>query len=184
MEEAYNKHSKPTVYTEGKKVWMHNDIRKIGECSILRNEFLKTPFKIIQVVRTHNLKLQNTVTGKIMKNLVHVDRVKHVINRKTDDTKTDESMGLVTQQEDTSEQEQQSTSVQTTLQQHKESENTTITPTKEETHDGKTTPEVPIVNNHLPIDNVYEVEKLVKQRPVFYLYTTKLYTDKIAGLCK
>ena len=30
---------------------------------------------------THNVRLQNTVTGKIMKNPVHVDRIQHLVER-------------------------------------------------------------------------------------------------------
>src|ERR1051325_944120 len=81
METEYNKKARPTVYKEGMLVWMPNDIRKIGECSKFRNEYLKTPFKIVKVIGTHNLKLQNTETGKVLKNEVHIDRVKHFTPR-------------------------------------------------------------------------------------------------------
>jgi hypothetical protein len=155
MEEQYNKKAKPTVYAENMLVWMHNDIRKIGECSKFRNEFLKTPFKIIKVVGTHNLKLQNTVTGKILKNLVHVDRVKHMIPRDS------VSEDLESEKAKSASPNGQSETLESP--DEKETEKSTV---NDSVQNSEMQEKNGVRNPNEHADNVYEVEKLLRMKGV------------------
>jgi hypothetical protein len=72
----YNKKVRPTTYKDGDLVYLRNDGSKVGECSKFRREYLG-PYAVVKVLSEHSLKLQNANNKKILKNPIHVDRVKH-----------------------------------------------------------------------------------------------------------
>jgi RNase H-like domain found in reverse transcriptase/Reverse transcriptase (RNA-dependent DNA polymerase)/Integrase zinc binding domain/Integrase core domain len=72
----YNKNTRPTVYKEGELVYLRNDGTKIGECTKFRKEYLG-PYRVVRLLSDHSLKLLNTKNDKVLKNPIHIDRVKH-----------------------------------------------------------------------------------------------------------
>src|SRR5207245_1121740 len=76
MVQRYNAKARPTNFVVGDEVYLKNEVKKVGECGKFRPEFLRIPYKITEILSRHNLRLQNTETGKMMKNVVHIDRVK------------------------------------------------------------------------------------------------------------
>src|SRR5207244_3422484 len=76
MVKRYDAKTKPTEFQKDDIVYLRNDVKKVGECGKFRPEFLRVPYKITEVVSRHNVRLQNTESGKNVRNLVHVDRVK------------------------------------------------------------------------------------------------------------
>ena len=85
MTEAYNKKfARPYYdgYRIGQKVWLKHEPTVQNVSAKFKRTYLPDIFKVISIDSFGNLQLQNCNTGKMMKNVVHVDRVHPHVERK------------------------------------------------------------------------------------------------------
>jgi hypothetical protein len=132
-------------------VRLHNDVKKVGECSKFGNEFLKTPFRIVELNGTHSVRLQNTVTGKIMKTSVHVDRIQYLAEKElpTHSKVTDGSTPTMCTSPTLDHQGSAQSIAKEVIKTSQESQDEPILPSN-------------LHNQWTNIDNVYAVRKLLK----------------------
>ncbi len=97
--ERYNDKVRPHTYYKGEVVFLHDPVRKEGECSKLRRPF-RGPYSILEMVGTQNAKLINTRTGKQIERMVHVDRLKPCYLRDTLDAVNDREERILQRRQD------------------------------------------------------------------------------------
>jgi RNA:NAD 2'-phosphotransferase (TPT1/KptA family) len=71
----YDAKVRPCKYHIGQMVFLHDPIKKEGECTKIRRPW-RGPFSIKELVGDHNAKLINLENGKEIERLVHIDRLK------------------------------------------------------------------------------------------------------------
>jgi hypothetical protein len=87
--ELYNEKAKPIKIELHSMVYLRNDAKKPGISQKLQKEFLG-PYKVLEITSNHSLRLWDTVTKKTLKNLVHIDRVKPMIQRTEEGERNEE----------------------------------------------------------------------------------------------
>jgi hypothetical protein len=76
----YDRLARPFAVQEGMLVYLYNDAKKQGLSSKLQQEFTG-PYKILEVLSEHSVKLRNEKNQKILRHPVHVDRLKPMVER-------------------------------------------------------------------------------------------------------
>ena len=78
----HNKKAKPYPYAEGMLVYLKNEAKKPGVSAKLQLEYIG-PYKLIKKFSDHSFSVENVATGKLVRNQIHVDRMKPVKEIKT-----------------------------------------------------------------------------------------------------
>jgi hypothetical protein len=149
----YNKNVRPTTYKEGDMVYLRNDGTTVGECSKFRKEYIG-PYQVVKVLSEHSIKILNMKNNKILKNPVHIDRLKHVKGQRKIDEEEQEliTSGTPSQANETPNEILPSTGGE--MENNHEENNTTDELEEETTSDEE---------QSWNIENeVYEVERLLK----------------------
>ena len=71
----YDSKVRPHTYYVGQTVWLHDPVKKEGECTKIRRRW-KGPLTISEKIGDYNVKLVNAATNKVLERIVHVDRLK------------------------------------------------------------------------------------------------------------
>lgn len=82
--------SRPHTYNVGDIVYLKDPLGKPGVSKKLQTVYFKDRFQILEKQGTHNVKLQNLTTNKQVSQLIHIDRVKLCIERRTEELNKNE----------------------------------------------------------------------------------------------
>jgi len=90
VKERYNQTVRPFQVRKDMLVYLKNDSKRVGISQKLQKEFLG-PYKVVEVLSDHSVRLRNQANQKILKHPVHIDRIKPVVERKEEEDKDNES---------------------------------------------------------------------------------------------
>ena len=78
--------SRPHTYNVGDIVYLKDPLGKPGVSRKLQTVYFKDRFQIIEKQGTHNVKLTNLTTNKEVNQVIHIDRLKPCIERRTEES--------------------------------------------------------------------------------------------------
>jgi len=88
--ERYNQTARPIQVQKDMLVYLKNDSKKVGLSQKLQKEFIG-PYKIVEVLSDHSVRLRNQANQKILKHPIHIDRIKPVVEREEEKDNDDGS---------------------------------------------------------------------------------------------
>jgi hypothetical protein len=93
MKENYDKKiRKQHNYKIGEKVFLKDNVGQVGQSRKLLPEYLNVEYEIVEM-DSHNVKLKDTATGKILQAKIHKDRIKPCFNQESDTGQVSENEG-------------------------------------------------------------------------------------------